>query len=247
MLKFKPALSQYRIFMNVYRISESLNSLFSEEEFEGRKVLVPITTTTKNLLPKIKRSFLKRNLYGPSDAITDISFKEYDDANYHYRQYLETRSIDFLDALVATLYRPKRRLLWLLKLLPDYNGQQRIKYNKNKIERRAKDIAKLPLHYKMAIFHFYHSCEKFLHEGEININGNAINLSVLYESDGDAPQPKGSIGLTGLLFEMAETGVFGNAEQTANQNLFDIMSRLYQIKVGANAIREYYKNKTPKA
>lgn len=245
-IKLNKNLKNQKILFNVYRIAESLHTFFEEDIIEGHRTFIPKTDTTKNLLPKIRTSFFKRALYGPSDAITDISFREYEDANYVFRKYIETQSTDYLNDLIAILYRPKKSFLWIRKLLSSYNGEARQKYNKSKLENRVKQIAKLPLEYKLAVFYFFYSCEKFIHEGDIEINGNPVNLNVLFESDPDYPQPKGTIGLTGLLFELAESGVFGNAEQTANQNIYDILARLYQIKVSANAIREYYKSQTPK-
>jgi hypothetical protein len=244
-VKHKPSKFRNIIYTNVYRIAEVLHSFFETEEINGRKYLIPKTSTTKNLLPEICLSVFKRKLYGPADALTDIAFCEYDEANNYYREYLQTQSTEALNNLVAVLYRPRRLFLWLIKKLPWYNGEARVKYNKNLVDQRAKIINSLPLHVKLAVFHFFHSCEKFLHEGELNINGNLIKLSVLYESEPDAPKPEGNIGLTGLLFELAESGVFGNAQETSMQNMFDIMARLYQIRVGAKAIKEYYRHKTP--
>jgi hypothetical protein len=86
----------------------------------------------------------------------------------------------------------------------------------------------LPLHIKTGIFLWFSSCVNYLREGKPLIDGNEIDLSILYKGGDENSSP--GIGLTGLLFSLAENKVFGDLFETSNTGLYDIMARLYQLK-----------------
>ncbi len=64
------------------------------------------------------------------------------------------------------------------------------------------------------------------------INGNSIDFSVLFpkpdESDETSEQRDGDIGWNGVIFSVAETGVFGNVEQIMKEKLISILLFLYK-------------------
>lgn len=218
---------------NLYRISEQLDSFFKKESREGQEYITFDINVTKNLIPVIKGRFWQRRLYGPSEALTDISFIEYKDAHTAFAEYTKSQKDEYLNKLIAALYRPGKVFLFIRKLFPGFNGKSRQIYNPNrpgKLER----IGKLPFSLRYGVYVFFAGCENFLRTGKITADDTEISLEVLYkkisgidEDESGAP----GLGLTGILFKLAESGVFGNIKETANQNLYDVLVRLYQNRM----------------
>ncbi|MHC1707431.1 MAG: hypothetical protein AB9842_07905 [Bacteroidales bacterium] len=222
--KLKPEQKE-TVLSEIYRLSEIMDSFVHFVESEGSQKPWINLTLVKNLVPEIRTR--SRTLYGPADALTDLSFFEYIDAHNHYSEFLNTASEESLDKLIAVLYRPEIEHYKRARQKEDFDGQRRVKYNSGSVEARAKELAFLPYPVKFGIFLFYHGCEDFLRDGEISLGDSRIRLSVLYEypevTDSD------DTGLVGVLYTLAESQVFGNAQQTADTNLYDVMVRLYQL------------------
>ena len=68
-------------------------------------------------------------------------------------------------------------------------------------------------------------CIKCLQEEDLIINGIDVNLSVLFPKNnmGVTNHQKTNLGWTGVLMDIAESGVFGDAVSTAQTPLYDIL------------------------
>ena len=215
-------------------LSALLLSFFRTETNEGKVSMSLNLEFVTNLLPKIK------NLYGPKDALADISWGEYSMAHYYFEMWIKEKNPIHLNYLAAVLYRRKRRFLGIIKNLNGYNGQERVKFNPNTVESRGN---KLRLSYAemYGIMLFFNGCENFLAKGEPVINGRAIDLKVLYDNNGEE-SASGNIGLTGVLYALSETGVFGTIKETNETNLYDILARLYQVRCQSLELESKYKS-----
>ncbi|MCX6232741.1 MAG: hypothetical protein NTZ33_14480 [Bacteroidetes bacterium] len=207
---------------------------------------------TKNLLPAIG------NLYGPDDHLQNCTGFEYKEANSAFKQFVtslgtstgfdsaqpptlsDQRStdsahpqagIEHLDRLIAILYRPRKKFLWLKFLQQRFDGECRVaftpKSNPKLLEKRQRKVSKLPFHVKYGVFLIFQAFEEFLRSGEIEIDGNAICLADLYKG-GEEGNDSG-IGMMGLFYELAESKVFGDLDQVMNTNIYDIFTRIYQL------------------
>ncbi|MFZ4523500.1 MAG: hypothetical protein ACOYNC_17485 [Bacteroidales bacterium] len=227
----------------IFRISELCDSFFEEIIQDGEKVRTFKLNFTKNMIPEIWGRY-----YGPSDALIDITFCEYRIAHSYYAAYLESNNEDDLNHLIAVLYRPAKPWLWLRKLLSSFDGQVRVpftsKYNPLHLEARVKEIAKLPMAVRYGIFLFFSGCEQFLAKGSVKVDGKEIDFSIIYQKEDDA-EDSPDIGLVGILYSLSETKVFGSIEQTDNQNLYDIMIRLFQVIKQARAMEQKYNSHDP--
>ena len=238
------------VYANLILMADRLESFFVASPFDsaqgpklGDRVVKSLDLNfIKNPLPKLGR------LWGPEDALTDISFGEYMNAHTAYVDFAQTQNVESLRKLVAVLYRKKRLFGWFCKLLPNYDGRSRRKFNANTIDRRA---VKLKLSYvaMYGVFLFFNGCENFLRSGEPSINGHRIDLKILYSDnkteDASTESASGNIGLVGLLYALAETKVFGNIKETNETNLYDILARLYQVRCQAiEAEKEMKKHAT---
>ncbi len=225
----------------LFRIGEVLDSFFEEIDQAGKKVKTFKLSFTKNFIPVICGK-----LFGPKDALQDISFAEYRIAHGYFTAYLQSHSENDLNHLIAVLYRPVKRFLWLKNLLPSFDGQIRVpftaKSNPLFLEERVKEIAKLPLAVRYGIFLFFSGSEEFLAKGKVKVDGKEIDLSIIYEKSDDDSTDSPDIGLVGILYSLAETKVFGSIEETDGQNLYDIMIRLYQVVKQSKAMEAKYKS-----
>ena len=225
-------------YAEVFRISELCESFFEEIEKDGKKVKSFKLNFTKNFIPRICGKF-----YGPKQALQDITFCEYRIAHSYYAAYIASHEDTDLNNLIAVLYRPAKRFLWLKKLLPSFDGQERIPFTSKSnplfLEARARMIAKLPIAVRYGIFLFFSGCEQFLAKGTINVDGKPIDLSIIYDNP-DQGDDSPDIGLIGILYSLSETKVFGSIEETDCQNLYDIMIRLYQVVKQSKAMEAKY-------
>jgi len=217
---------QEEILSKINLLSGLMDSFFVQEVRDEKAVYVLQVQSIKNFIPVILNKY-----YGPEDAIQNCTFGEYRIAFGYYKAYINSQHRVDLNHLVAVLYRPKRKFLWLRKRFPHFDGQLRTlftaKSNPRFLETRAKQIGKLPMAIRYGIFLFFASCQEYLSTGKVTIEGNIIDFSILYKkSDGGSSD---NIGLVGLLYTLAETNVFGSIDETDNQGLYDIMTRLYQV------------------
>jgi hypothetical protein len=239
---FTPESIKLTINDNINRLADQLDSLFEIVDNSGVQEYHLDLENIKQFLPVIKIG--RKKYYGPADALTDCTFYEYRTAVYCYKIFAETKNDADLDNLIAVLYRPKKSFFWIRKHLPSFNGiiRQSItsKTNPSFLSKRAKIISKLPIIEKEIIRLYFSGCLKYLRTGKPVIDGNEISFDVLYKG---ASTDDDGIGMSGLLFSLAETKVFGEIDTTDSQNLYTIFARLYQVMKQQEKMKELYKSK----
>lgn len=239
---------------NIHLLAQQIDSFFTEKILEDGQIEREIDMYfIKNMLPVIRVPFLKifrRKYYGPGDALKNISWYEYRTAHSLYMSYLETKDDDTLCRIAAILYRPKKSFLFIRKWMSNFSGDVRIKISSqsNSIwaDKRARRIQKASINNRVGILLFFRNCEEYIRYGKPRIDGQEIDLSIIYEGSPDHVSTGPDLGNTGILFTMAESGVFGTIEQVDGQYLYDILSRLYQVVKEANDTRETMIKNQPK-
>lgn len=239
---FMTASEREDAYAEIYRLSDLCESFFEEIDHQGKKQKTFKLKFTKNFIPKLK---VKGGaLYGPADSMLDATFAEYRIAHGFFVDYIRTSADEDLNKLCAALYRPRIRWYFIKKHLPSFSGAHRVPITSSSnpllFEKRVRSIARLPVALRYAIFLFFSGCEQFLATGTIQVDGKPIDLSIIYEKSEDAGDSP-DIGLVGILYSLAETKVFGSIEETDNQNLYDVMVRLYQVVKQSRALEEKYK------
>lgn len=228
---------------NLYQIAETLNSFFEDKEVNGKKVRELKLSFSRNMFPVLKPSIFSRRLYGPEPYLTNCQFFEYVEAQQRFIAFSKTGQYSELDQMIACLWRPAKWFHFIQKRLPSYNGDIRQKFNKNHVELRAKQVAKLPPEVRFGCFLFFKNCEENIQAGEMEISGTMISFRDLFKKSGD-DESGINLGWVGVLYSLAESGVFGNIRDTSQQNLYDVMLRLYQIiKENEKIKAKYGKNK----
>ena len=220
----------------VYQLSELIESFFQYEERNSKLVKVLQLSFVKNFIPKILGKY-----YGPDDALVNLTFYEYRIAHGYFHEYLKNDDEDALNRFIAVIYRRRKPFLWILKHLPWYDGEQRrhisSKSNPIYLKNRVKDIEKLSMAIRYGIFLYWSGCEEFLATGQPVIDGTKIDLSILFSKTPDQGNSNG-IGLVGLLYTLSEGKVFGDIRETDDQNLFDVLVKLYQDTIKMQEVRK---------
>jgi hypothetical protein len=218
------------IYAQLLHLSDVVESFFEKYEKDGKPVRAFQLNTIKNFIPKLCGRY-----YGPADGFQDMTFCEYRSAFTWFKAYSESNQESDLNQLIAVLYRPRKKFLWIRKALPWYNGQHRTSFtsksNPQLLSKRLGRIAKLPLHIKYAVFLYFSGCEDYLRSGNPTIDGNKIDLSIIYKRPTDEKESSQlqDIGILGILYSLSESRVFGSIEETDSQMLWDVMIRLYQV------------------
>ncbi len=205
---------------NIAQYSQLLETFFEKDD-AGHLVIKQYYI--HNPIPSFIAGF--RTYYGPSDEFNNVKFGEYIAALESFIDYNQTGESQYLFKLVAALYRPKRGMF----AKKDVSDQRRL-FNKYEIERRAKKFQHLHVGIVYGIYLWFASFQKFLATAEITVEGQVIDLSVLFEPDGTKQKSKlPGIGMRGVLYSFAESGVFGNTDQTEFAGLWEIILRMYDI------------------
>lgn len=232
------AVKKEKVHLNILELLPLVKTIFTEKSTEsGEIALIPSISFLDNKIPSFS------GLTGPDEALANCTFLEYKEAYAQWYQYQENSNEAHLNHLIAIIYRPKRNFLKFKKLRKNFNGDIRETYtvttNPAILERRIKQVAKWPPWVKYGIWLWFTACMEFLRTGKPVIDGIEIDLSILYQGNEGSGA---GIGLTGVLYSLAETGVFGGIRETGDSNIYDVLARLYQVKMQMDEMKE--KSKT---
>jgi len=228
-----PAAERELVHDNMNRLVETIDSFYEHTEEDGKLVKKLSLNWIKQMMPTIG------NLVGPADALTNCTIYEYKEAFTRYTDYLKNKDTETLVTLIAILYRPRKFCYGIRKLLSWNSMEERQSFTEKtgpeRLARRAGRVNHLPEHIKTAVLLWFGNCIEYIVSGKPTIDGIEIDFSLLFSKNKDDSGPSG-IGLTGIIYSLAESSVFGNAEKTSNTNLYDILVRLYQLKTDYDAM-----------
>ena len=205
--------------------SDLLKWIFVENEEE----VIFDFCTVQNLIPKFKK------LIGPQSAGYDLRFGEYRKACWMYNAYTINHDMDSLDGLVGILYRPSTSL----RYRNTFNGDFREPFNEHLIGKYASRVKHWPEYIKWGIYLWFGYFCKYLMTGEFYIDGTEVSFAPLFQSGGD-PDGKSdeSLGMTSVLFSLAESRTFGNVDETDNASLFKVMLKLLNDDITAKNLKK---------
>lgn len=159
------------------------------------------------LIPAIWHRLFK--YYGPKNKLANLTIHEYKLCEHCYESYGATANIEYLDTLVAILYRPQRFF--------HIDDDIRVKLTNYGYVKRAKRFKKLHLGLKYAIYLNYEGCRNCLHQAypDVFIKGGKV---VKNKKPQITPWPK--------IIESAANDIFGPLSTTETTNLHTFLSRL---------------------
>lgn len=163
-------------------------------------------TPLTNWVMKSIRPNALTEYHAPADALSNLTAHEFFTyCERLYWSYKAKPASDTLNALVAVLYREKRKgLVW---------NDNRCNLTDAGIEKRVKHIAKMPLHTKLAILFNYEGCRNYV----------TTLHSKAFSGKGGQSKKRGDVTLS------IAGGKLGDLQQTRQSNLYDFLLHLEEL------------------
>lgn len=221
LLKMQPvnmALLDEEKHSKIYQCSELIDSFFEINEEKERVIKM---NYINNPIPSFLNVFTQ--YYGPDDEFNNITFGEYVDTLQFFVDFNDTKDAIYLYKLLAVMYRPKK-IMSLLR----YN---RIPYDDTKVDKRAGLFKHLHIGIVYGFYLYFASFQKYVTSAKLFIQGNEIDLAVLF----DKPEEKivesnlPGLGMKGIMYSIAESGVFGDLEKVRATPLWEVHIRMYDV------------------
>lgn len=201
-------------YSKIYQMSELIDSFFETNE-EKQKVIKQYYI--HNPIPKFRGAF--RLFYGPDNDFENVTFGEYIDGLEAFINFDQTNEPDYLYELTAILYRKKSFSL---------KGFDREVYNKSSVKKRAKFFKNQHLGILYGVYLYFASFQKYITNAQVFVQGNEIDLSILFDQKADKSELPG-LGMKGALLSMAESGVYGDKNGVRKTLLWDVLIRMYDV------------------
>jgi hypothetical protein len=201
---------------NIFQISQLIDTFFVIDN-NGQKSIkldffeCPIQSFNPYIIP----------IHGPKSVFKDLSFGEYLDALRLFFQFQSTPDILLLKAITAILLR--RQYLY------SYN---RIAYNPDKVDKAIENLKYAPIGLFYGVYLWFAAFQKFISSAQIPWAGKTLNFSLLFDATGNDNKPEHEdIGMDSIFFALAENGTFGNAKETKQTKLIEVLIKMYDIRI----------------
>ena len=197
---------------NLKNLSDLLDTFFDKESDN----LTIKTEFIHNPVPIIKHW---RTYKGPSDAFQNLTFGQYVDALRLFQDFGANGDMQNLFEIAAIFYLPKK--IFSASTIP---------YDNKTVEQRAKIFRYLPIGFIYGTFLWFASFQKWLTTAEFMYAGRTLDFSIIFNNGGGTQsEPIPGIGMDEVVFSIAESGVYGNKQQTLKAELWDVLIRIYDI------------------
>lgn len=202
-----------RINERIYHLSEQLCDWVFHQRMDGSYELKYDTVINHF-------DVLLEKYHGPADLLADVTFGEFKTA-LSFLSEISDQDTDAknvaLDYFIATLYRPKGK------------DGKRVAFHNYIIEPEI--FKNVPIWKKQAIVLWFTYCIHTLQSTDLTINGIDVNFEPLFPrttNNDNRHSGKTNLGWTAIQLDIAEAGVYGNATETSQTLLYDIL--LYLLK-----------------
>lgn len=206
-----PTRPQTKYLLLVRQLAGTLGWMWDTDEESGGVRLT--YTSTENLLPAWGR------LHGPASHGADMTFGEFRHATALMNRYTAGHDATDLQALCAVLYR---------RAFKGQGFRRREPFRPEQLPRYLHQIRHMPMWVQWGVYAWFAWFCEYLFSGIFIIDGTEVSFAPLFErrrdSDGQPESP--NLGLTGVLYSVAESGVFGNADATDDTLLLRVMLKL---------------------
>lgn len=168
---------------------------------------------TEQKMPVVRRWFGLRNYYGPSSALLNLRFCEWDAAERALYEFHQDKSAASLYKFVAVLYRPKRRTAYLPT---DDISDKREPYNYSKTEGIAKSLQKImPLRQAYGILLWYKGCRQHIQQLYPSI----------FAGSGEATDEQQPFFFP-LMRSIAKSGIYGDLDKVEQLYLYTTLEEM---------------------
>lgn len=215
----------------VDEFAKTLGWMWQVSEEEGGSVVELTYDSTLNLIPRW------RYLYGPASHGADMTFGEFRHAAAVMNRYNGSRDDRELLALCAILYRNKEQRKGGISAKEPFHPENMDMYMGR--------TQSMPVWMQWGIYVWFANFCQYLYTGTFIIDGLEICFAPVFErhkrDDGKETGAAQNLGMNGVLYSVAESGIFGNADATDNTLLLRVMLKLLDDKQRADEIMRRYK------
>lgn len=185
--------------MALAQIMELTEGFFSSHKQENGTIAVsPITDCAVNHCHSFH--YKGRTYYGPADAIADITISQFTDGLSLANAYAQHQEIKYLQQLFILMHKVRAR------------GSRKSKPITTTLANTLKE------HHIYGFYFFFQSALEFITSQDIHLaDGRVYNFSPLF-SGADAGD---SVGPVAVLFDLAQSGLFGTIEKTKETLMMD--------------------------
>lgn len=203
-------------YLLIYNLSLTLDWMWKEDS--DRQSVALTFDSTQNLLPTWK------NLRGPLSHGNDMTFGEFRTAVGIMNSYMQSQDPAMLQALCGILYRKPGKKVGK----ENFNGHYREPFNPARIPFYAERVRLMPTYIQWGIYTWFAYFCHYLMTGVFIIEGNEVCFAPIFrrENSHKKKTSEQSLGMNSILFSVAESGIFGNADSTDNTLLLKIMLKL---------------------
>jgi len=200
---------QEQMHANIYTVSCLLDSFLTKNEEDQIYIRQEFR---KNPMPSIP--MLNGSLKGPKDNFETMPFGQYLDALDIFGNFAKQPKTELLYKLCATLY-------------------QRSNYDPDKVPELVKQLKTHFFGYVYGAYILFTTFQHVINNSLIMIEGNLCDLSILYTKSSSQKKYLNlpNLGMKSTAFVLAESGVFGTYQEVRKADLWDILSRLYDMRV----------------
>lgn len=204
---------------NVYRLcDECLGFLFEKEDTgDGAKLAY---ASVVNSLPVIRGVIFGSPLVGPADLLSDLSFGEFRHAAAALNAFFKSSDIADLDECIAHLYRKRTRR-------PNRCGRYVADVDNASFDKDIKRVSRLKGWQKNLIMAWFASCLNYLQSEAVVIDGETVNMGLMFSQDGESKKSDVSFTWNDLLVQIARDQTIGNIERVDAEPLFSIFSLMW--------------------
>lgn len=152
----------------------------------------------------------------PRERFLNVSLIEYSYATKFYKDLGETNNYNAINKLIASLCRPSKADLDIAA--NDYDGDPREKFNPQLIDQRAALMDNLSTEFKAYFILFFNYCSEHI----------VKQFKPLFEGNQKDTEGGVNFGWLGVIYGLADAGVFGNFESTQFTNIYTALG--YRLK-----------------
>jgi hypothetical protein len=172
----------------------------------------------------ILRSFTHNSTtyYLPGDNFTRESIIAFAFADEYFNRYVESGDAKYIDLLIASIARQKQTRLYPSMQFAE--GDEREHFSTSRTDLRAKEFKTLNEKIKTTVLLFFMGSKKYIHthyeimfrkkkEEEKEEEIGTTDPKKRMRTFGKKKIPKPNFNWIGVIYELSETGVFGNFDQ----------------------------------
>ena len=206
---------------NIYLLCERcLSFLFGTEGLPAAGDRLALSCKRlDNPLPVLHLAMF-RKLYGPDTLCRDLTFGEFRMAATSLNQFFKTSDPDELDDCIRHLYRPPARGC-------NRAGRRVRPVGDDGSPSELKWLKRVPMWQKNLILVWFSACLEWLQREKIIIDGEEIDMKLLFAADGEPDRKAESFTWTDLLVQIAREGTVGTMAEVDREPLFSVFGIMY--------------------